>query len=338
MSNVKRCERRRSCHAGDQRKCEARHDDDGADRDRVEVNPERRIGVARRAVGEPQRGNLRRPKEMECRSAVRRAKETKKGSRAPRARPETCFPNRLDIRTRARARTTQPMHRSRTAPQRDEVRARHAPPSAARPAHSIAQQKHRPPLQQLPPRYALERVVSPQSASGADRADRTLTPLARITTRSSNKAVNDNVPDHDRQQRKCNDVDVLPIGNVLEQCAEYERHGRQRDADPCGPIECGRGARNRRGAPRQRFSQQRGALPDERFGGRCLALLAGAPACKFGRRAAGVRAVFIGENSALAVCALDGADQHNITGDLLVHALLSRDGTNATRTFLTPAK
>ena len=37
----------------DQRERQARHDDDGADRDRVQVNPKRRVGVARRAVGEP---------------------------------------------------------------------------------------------------------------------------------------------------------------------------------------------------------------------------------------------------------------------------------------------
>ena len=80
------------------------------------------------------------------------------------------------------------------------------------------------------------------------------------------------------------------------------------------------------GAPRQRFSEQLGALPDERLGGGRLTLFTSAPARQFGSSAAGVRAVFVREDSALAVGALDGADQYNITGDLLVHALLSRDG------------
>ena len=58
-----------------------------------------------------------------------------------------------------------------------------------------------------------------------------------------------------------------------------------------------------------------------------MALFTGAPARQFGGSAAGVRAVFVREDGALTVGALDGADQYNITGDLLVHALLSRDGT-----------
>ena len=88
--------------------------------------------------------------------------------------------------------------------------------------------------------------------------------------------------------------------------------------------------RNRGETPRQRFSQQGSPLFYKGFGGRRLAPLAGAPACKFCRRPAGVCAVFIGENGALGICALDGADQHDVTGGLLVHALLSRDGRNAT--------
>ena len=134
--------------------------------------------------------------------------------------------------------------------------------------------------------------------------------------------VDDQVPEHDRQQREGEDVDVLAVADLLEEGAEREGGQRQQHADPGAPRGRAGGLCERAVALPQLADEQLGALLDEPLGRRFLAALAGAPAREFRGRAGGVLPVGLGDQRAVAVRAFDGADQHDIAGGVFVHGCI----------------
>ncbi len=152
-----------------------------------------------------------------------------------------------------------------------------------------------------------------------------------MTHRDGEHGVDDQVPEHDRQQREGEDVDVLAVADLLEEGAEREGGQRQQHADPGTPRRRAGGLRQRAVALPQLADEQLGALLDEPLGRRLLAALAGAPAREFRGRAGGVLPVGLGDQRAIAVRAFDGADQQDIAGGVFVHGCIIAGAAPARR-------
>ena len=135
-------------------------------------------------------------------------------------------------------------------------------------------------------------------------------------------AIGREVPEHDRQQRKGEDVDVLPVADLLEEGAERQGGQRKQHADPGTPRERAHGLGEPTFAFDELAQQQFRPLLHVALGRSRYAALAGAPARQFRGGARRVLAIRFRDQGAVAVRAFHGADQQDFPGSVLVHGCI----------------